>query len=253
MVIGWPVWLQKQMAASDHCLFLLDLWGSSWWSLSGVSFLLWALAEKWLSWTWALVLLLQMEFSQVQSLDVVATVHRGAGLHPWSLDCWAITWPVDLGNPWSYQWKAVSSSSFAYLGLSLPLLFQGNLLQGLSSSGCLTMREQPTPCVLGWGSLAATLSTWVFRQSLVCVRVCVCVCVHACVCMCMCARVCRCMYVCVCMCMCVHACVCTCERLIGVLMYVPLDCVFILLLVFCGQTFKIVNIIFFCVCINIVL
>ena len=42
-------------------------------------------------------------------------------------------------------------------------------------------------------------------------------------------------------------CVCTCERLIGVLMYVPLACVFILLLVFCGQTFKIVNI-FFCVC-----
>ena len=61
--------------------------------------------------------------------------------------------------------------------------------------------------------------------------VCVCVRVHACVCM--------------CMCVCVRACVCTCERLIGVLMYVPLACVFIFLLVFCGQTFKIVKIIFF--------
>ena len=110
--------------------------------------------------------------------------------HPLSLEYWAVTWPVDLGNPWAGQREIVSSSSFKYLGLSLPLVFQGNLLQGLSSSGCLTMREQPMPCVLGWESLAATLNSWVLGRSLAHAHMCgacMCVCVCVCVCVCMCA------------------------------------------------------------------
>ena len=138
------------MATSDNCLFRLDLWMSSCWSLSGLlisrmSFRQtsdscehepWSCYSRWR----------KVSSSEVQSQDVAAAVHRGAGFHPCRLECWAITWLVDLGNPWAGQKEAVFSSSFECLGLSLPLLFQENLLQDLSSSGCLTMRAAHALC-----------------------------------------------------------------------------------------------------------
>ena len=113
-----------------------------------------------------------------QGQDAAATVKK----------CWAlcsqlaVSWPVDLGNCGAGQREDISISSFESLAFSLPLLFQENLLQDLSSSGCLITREQRMPCVLGWESLAATLSTWVWGWSLACAGECVCVYVCVCVC-----------------------------------------------------------------------
>ena len=226
MVIGWAVCQQKLTATSEPLLIsAYSCWTSGGLpaDLSVDSFLLWAPGRQ--------VTLVNTSLrpvtpdgrrfpsSQVQSQDVAAAVHRRAGFHPLSLVYWAVTWPVDLGNPWAGQREIVSSSSFKYLGLSLPLVFQGNLLQGLSSSGCLIMREQPMPCVLGWESLAATLNLWVLGWSLARVHVCV--------------------HVCVCVCVCVHG-----NTWLGCSNVYLLGLHFILLLVFCGHTFKIVTIAF---------
>ena len=137
-----------------------------------ISFLLWAL-DRQVTFVSLSLGLLAPDGGRVSFLfkaRVQQPLSKSAGLFAHRL---AVSWPVDLGNSWAGQREDISSSSFESLAFSLPLLFQENLLQDLSSSGCLTMRGQPMPCVLGWESLAVTLSTWVWGRSMACVCVCV--------------------------------------------------------------------------------
>ena len=125
-----------------------------------------------------------------------------------SMQGWAITWLVDLGNRWAGQKEAVFSSSFECLGLSLPLLFQENLLQDLSSSGCLTMRAAHALCA---GMRVTGCNTELVSLGMI-PGLCVCLRVHG-------------------------------NTWLGCFNVNLLGLHFILLLVFCGHNFKIVTII----------
>ena len=157
-VIGWEVCQQRLMATSDHCLFLLNLWRSSGGSVRGLPFLLWAL-DRQVTFVSPSLCLLAPDGGRVSSFpfqgqDAASTVKKCWALCP-QIGCDMTCWFRELGG-----WSKGSCFQFIFWILRpfSASLFQENLLQDLSSSGCLTMRELPMPCVLGWESLAATLS-----------------------------------------------------------------------------------------------
>ena len=205
MVIGWAVCQQKPTATSGHCLLLLDLRGSSCWSLSGLPFLPWAL-DRQVAFVSLSLGLLAPDGGRVSCLsqgqDVAATVEKCWVLCP-QIGCNQTCWFREFLG-WSkgryFQfvlWILGSFSASSFPGEFVAGFVQFRVFNNERAAHALCAGMRVTGCNTEHVSLGTVPGLCV------CMHVYVHTCVHICVCMCvyMCVRMC------VCVCVCAHACV----------------------------------------------
>ena len=205
MVIGWAVCQQKPTATSDHCLFLLNLWESSCWSLSGLPFLLWAL-DRQVAFVSLSLGLLAPDGGRVSCLfqgqDVAATVEKCWALCP-QIGCNQTCWFREFLG-WSkgryFQfvlWILGAFSASSFPGEFVAGFVQFRVFNNERAAHALCAGMRVTGCNTEHVSLGTVPGLCVCMcGACVCAHMCACMCVHMCVhvrvhaCVCACARVC---------------------------------------------------------------
>ena len=174
------------MATSDHCLFLLNLWRSSCWSVRGLPFLLWAL-DRQVTFVSPSLGLLAPDGGRVSSFpfqgqDAAATVKKCWALCP-QVGCDLTCWFRELGG-WSkgryfhfVLWVLGLFSASSFPGEFVAGFVQFRVFNNERAANALCAGVRVTGCNTEHVSLGMIPG--------LCGRVCVCVCLCVCVCTCL--------------------------------------------------------------------
>ena len=174
------------MATSDHCLFLLNLWRSSCWSVRGLPFLLWAL-DRQVTFVSPSLGLLAPDGGRVSSFpfqgqDAAATVKKCWALCP-QVGCDLTYWFRELGD-WSkgryfhfVLWVLGLFSASSFPGEFVAGFVQFRVFNNERAANALCAGVRVTGCNTEHVSLGMIPG--------LCGRVCVCVCLCVCVCTCL--------------------------------------------------------------------